>query len=89
MNETGIREAVLRAIREVAPEVDPSAIAGDEPLRAQVDIDSVDFLRVLLGVRRALGIDVPESDYARIATLDDFVAYLAARPGGAVAAPPA
>lgn len=79
MTESEIRDAVVRALQRVAPELDPATLAGDAPLRAQLDIDSVDFLRVLGQLHETLGVDIPETDYARVATLDGCVAYLRER----------
>ena len=39
----------------------------------------MDWLNVLQGLHLRLGVDIPESDYAGLVTLDDIVAYLAAR----------
>jgi acyl carrier protein len=79
MTDTEIRDAVLRALRTVAPEVDPAALAPGVALRQQVDLDSMDFLRVLVELRRTLGVEVPETDYARLVALDDWVKYFAGR----------
>lgn len=48
-------------------------------LRDQLDIDSMDFLNLVIGVHQALGVDIPEADYPRLVTLDGFVTYLVAR----------
>jgi acyl carrier protein len=74
-----IRAAVLRALAKVAPEVDPATIAPGLRLRDQVDLDSVDFLNFLVEIHVALGIDVPDADYAKVQTLDQCVDYLVAR----------
>lgn len=89
MTEPEIRDTVLRALRNVAPEIDPATLAPDVPLREQVDIDSVDYLRVLVELNEKVGVDIPEADYARIATIDQLVAYLVGRTGTARAGPPA
>lgn len=81
MSEQEIRAVVLRALGNVAPEVDFTAVAPDVPLRRQVDIDSVDYLRVLVELNEALHVEIPETDYARIATIDALVAYLAGKVG--------
>jgi acyl carrier protein len=57
-----IRAAVLAAITRIAPEVDPATLKGDERLRQQVDIDSMDFLNMVIDLHRELGVDIPESD---------------------------
>lgn len=79
MTNDEIRAAVLAALRRIAPEADPSTLHGDVPLRDQVDLDSMDFLNFLLEIHAALGVDVPETAYAEVATLDGCVAYVAAR----------
>ena len=75
-----VRRAVLAAITSVAPEVDPNAVDAKRPLREQLDLDSMDFLNVIVAIHRDLGVDVPERDYAKLATLDSAVAYLVAKP---------
>jgi acyl carrier protein len=74
-----VRQAVLRALAKVAPEADPTAIAPDRRLRDQVDLDSVDFLNFLVELHGALGIEIPDADYAKVQTLDQCVEYLVSR----------
>ena len=62
-----------------APEVDFAAIDPRADLREQLDIDSLDFLNALVAIGERTGVEVPESDYAQVATLDAAAAYLAAR----------
>lgn len=73
-----IRTTILNVLSSIAPEADLSALAPDVPLREQLDLDSMDALNFFIGLHAALGVDVPERDYARLATLDDCVAYIAA-----------
>lgn len=80
MGADEIRDAVLAAIAAVAPEADVRQLRGDQPLREQIDLDSIDWINVLAGVQQRLGIAIPDADAARLATLDDWVAYLAAAP---------
>lgn len=82
MTEEQIRAALLESIVAVAPEVDVAALAADTDLRDQIDIDSYDFLQVLVGLHERLGVDVPETDYQRFRTLDSAVRYLAGRVQG-------
>lgn len=81
-----LRAAVFDAIAAIAPEVDPAAIRPERPLRQQIDIDSFDFLNVIIRLHEALGIDIPESDYGELQTLDRTLDYLARRLGGGGAA---
>ena len=77
MTADEIRGAVLGAIHRVAPEADPASLEQDVPLREQLDIDSMDFLRFVTELNKSLGVDVPEKDYPRLATVDGCVDYLA------------
>jgi acyl carrier protein len=79
MNPADIRSGVLETLRGIAPEVETDTLADARPLREQVDLDSMDWLNVLLGLHRRFGVDIPESDYARLSTLQQIVDYLAER----------
>ena len=81
MNAAEIRAVALATLQDIAPEVEPDELRGDKPLRNQVDLDSMDWLNFLLGLHEKLQVDIPEADYAQLVTLDDVVAYLAARSG--------
>ena len=79
MSETETRDAVLRALRRIAPEVGADEIDPGRSLREQADLDSMDFLGFVVALGKDFGLEVPEADYPRLATLDGCVAYLAAR----------
>ena len=79
MTPQEIRRAVVEALSAIAPEGDYDTLRGDRPLRDQLDIDSFDFLNVVIRLHDKLGVDVPEADYPKLATLDSATAYLAAR----------
>ena len=74
-----IRIAVLAIVKRLAPEIDPAKIIPDKPLRTQIDLDSMDWLNVLASIHEKLGVDIPESDYGKVQTLDGIVAYLAGK----------
>lgn len=78
MNPENARDIIVRAIVEVAPEVDVATIAPDEPLQEQLDLDSMDFQAILTAVAEETGLDVPERDYDRLATLSGAIDYLVA-----------
>ena len=77
MSEQQWREVVIRALTEVAPDIDPRAIDPGADLAEQLDIDSMDFLNVIVAIHDQTGIEIPERDYGKLSTLDDAVAYLA------------
>lgn len=74
-----IRASVLAALSSVAPEADASQLHPGEPLRDQLDLDSMDFLNFAVALHAGLGVDVPERDYPKIATLDGCVDYVSAK----------
>lgn len=79
MDSEKIRKAVLATIESIAPEADVHLIRPDQPLRQQVELDSMDWLNVIAGLHDRLSIAIPEADYGRLATLDSIVAYAASR----------
>ena len=74
-----LRAAVLRVLGDVAPEADLTSLAPDVSFREQLDLDSMDILNFVVGLHAGLGVEIPEADYPRLATLDACVEYLAAR----------
>ena len=79
LNEQQIRATIFDVLGRIAPELDPATIKPDEPLRDQVDLDSFDFLNVIIALHERLGVDIPESDYQKLLTLNGMVDYLARR----------
>jgi acyl carrier protein len=86
MNEQQLRDVVISALTEVAPEIDPAAIDPTVSLVEQLDIDSMDFLNIVVAVHERTEIAIPERDYGKLSTLDDAVAYLVAAQGQAAGA---
>lgn len=79
MNREEIRRAVLSALAEIAPEADLDRLAPDAELRETLDLDSMDFLGFVEKLAAATGVEVPDADARRLATLAGAVEYLAAR----------
>jgi len=76
MTEADLKQIVTDAILEIAPEADFEALDPDDGLREQLDLDSMDFLNVVIGLHEALGLDIPEADYPRLFTLTSAIDYL-------------
>ena len=79
MNETEIKTRVIAIIKSIAPEIEEGELRADRPLRDQIDLDSMDWLNVLVSVNEKLHVDIPEADYGKLVTLDNLVAYLRAK----------
>jgi acyl carrier protein len=73
-----IRREVLRALGDIAPEADLSALEVDVSFRDQLDVDSMDLLTFVIALHTRLHVDIPEVDYPKLATLNGCVDYLAA-----------
>lgn len=81
MTRQAIADAVVKALTRVAPEIDPSSLSPDVPFREELDLDSMDFLNFVIALHSSLDVEVPESDYPKLATLNRAVDYLAGRLG--------
>ena len=79
MTKQEIKETVLRVLGQIAPEADLSRIQPSLRIRDQLDIDSMDLLNWVIGLHKELNVDIPETDYPRLATLDGCIDYLASR----------
>ncbi len=76
MTHDQIRQAILDIIADIAPDEDISNVKGDVRLREQLDLDSMDFLDIVMELRKRYNVEVPEADYMQLASLDSSVAYL-------------
>jgi acyl carrier protein len=76
MNRQEIIQAIQDIIHTIAPDEDLSNLATDVRLREQIELDSMDFLDIVMELRKRYGVQVPEEDYKELATLDGCVAYL-------------
>jgi acyl carrier protein len=82
MNREEIIQSVLDIVRTIAPDEDVSDLKTDVRLREQIELDSMDFLDIVMELRKRYGVHVPEEDYKELATLDGCVAYLTPRLAG-------
>lgn len=75
------REKTLALVADVmagiAPEADLSCVPGNAELREAIDLDSIDFQSLVVGLHERTGAPIPEADYPRLLTLDGIVAYFA------------
>jgi acyl carrier protein len=76
MNPTEIQKIVLDIIAEIAPDEDLSQVDPAVALRQQVQLDSMDFLDIVMELRKKHGIEVPEADYHHLESLASCAAYL-------------
>ena len=76
MTKDETKQVVLDIIADIAPDEDISNLKGDVRLRDQMQLDSMDFLDIVMELRKRHNIEVPEADYPNLATLDSCADYL-------------
>jgi len=79
MTKEHIRCAIIEQILEVAPDLEEEDIEPNENMQRSLEIDSFDFLKVLIALYEQLGVEVPEADYAKVDTLEHMVNYFVER----------
>ncbi|TVP77707.1 MAG: acyl carrier protein [Puniceicoccaceae bacterium] len=76
MTEDQVKQIVIDIINEIAPDEDTTALKSEINLRDQMDLDSMDFLDIVMELRKQHSIEVPEEDYPKLASLDSCAEYL-------------
>ena len=76
MTKEACQKLVIDIISDIAPDEDISSVKPDVRLRDQLQLDSMDFLDIVMELRKRHGIEVPEADYVQLASLDSCAAYL-------------
>lgn len=76
MTKDDCKKLVIDIISDIAPDEDLSNIKSDIRLRDQLQLDSMDFLDIVMELRKRHGIEVPEADYMQLASLDSCADYL-------------
>ena len=76
MTTADIREAVLDILSGIAPDEDLSQLKDDVPFREQLELDSMDFLDIVMELRKRYRVQIPEDDYMELRSMDSTVVYL-------------
>ena len=77
MTKEEIKKKIIEQIYEIAPEHEGETIPEDENIQRSLEIDSFDFLNLLTALNDELGVEVPESDYGEVDTLNNMADYFA------------
>ena len=77
------RDEIILAVKDIittiAPDEELSDLSTSEPLRDQIELDSMDFLDIVMELRKRYSVQVPEEDYGALNTLDGCAEYLQPR----------
>ena len=72
-----IAVAVLDELTAIAPEIAAVSVARDRPLADQLDLDSMDWQRLLAALAARFSVELPDADAATLRTIDELARYLA------------
>ena len=76
MTPTDIRSVILDILENIAPDEDLSDLKDDVPFREQLELDSMDFLDIVMELRKRYRIQIPEEDYSQLASMQSTCDYL-------------
>jgi acyl carrier protein len=76
MTPAEIREEVLDILSDIAPDEDLSTLDDSVNFREQMELDSMDFLDIVMELRKRYRVQIPEDDYVNLASMNTTVAYL-------------
>ena len=77
MDEAQARELAAAVLAGIAPEADLASVGPDEDLRSALDLDSMDFMNLVVALSERMGRPIPEADTPRLHTPRGLLAYLA------------
>jgi len=78
-NAEQIHDTILRILSDVAPNADIQALHPDISFHDQLELDSIDFLRLMMSLEKELNVTIFDFDYPKLSTLKGCEAYLAGR----------
>ncbi len=76
MSRDEIRDIIIEIIEDIDEDAEFEGLDADAPLRDQLDLDSMDFLDIVMELRKRYQIQIPEEEYPELATLNSCVNYL-------------
>ena len=79
MTRDDIKEAVREILEEITPDEDLSNLKEDVSFRDQLELDSMDFLDIVMSLRKKYRVQIPEEDYPQLASMASTVDYLEPR----------
>ena len=71
-----IRDVVIDILQDITPDEDLSDLKDDIAFRDQLELDSMDFLDIVMELRKRYRVQIPEEDYPQLASMDSTVTYL-------------
>ena len=79
MTADDIRKAILDILHDIAPDEDLSDLKDEPPFSDQLPLDSMDFLDIVMELRKRYRIQIPEEEYTELSSMASTIKYLAPR----------
>ena len=76
MTRDEIRAVILDILEDIAPDEDLSLLKDEVAFRDQLELDSMDFLDIVMELRKRYRIQIPEEDYPQLASMESTCNYL-------------
>ncbi|MFT6987832.1 MAG: acyl carrier protein [Psychromonas sp.] len=76
MNKNEIKALILEELSNIAPEIEADEVPDDQDMREALELDSMDFLNLVIAVSKRSQVVIPEADYAKVLTLNAMISYI-------------
>jgi acyl carrier protein len=76
MTAAEIRNEILDILGDIAPDEDLSGLDDSKSFREQLELDSMDFLDIVMELRKRHRVQIPDEDYGNLASMSSTVTYL-------------
>jgi len=76
MTPAEIRDEILDILEDISPDEELDDLNDDQPFRDQLELDSMDFLDIVMELRKRHRIQIPEEEYGALASMSSTVEYL-------------
>lgn len=80
-NLLSLLPTLIQLLQKIAPELEANTLRPEQPLRQQLDLDSIDWLNFLISVHQHFGVEIAEADYAQLQSLNDLAGYVQGKRG--------
>jgi acyl carrier protein len=76
MTPAEIREEVIDILEGISPDEDLTNLKDEVAFREQLELDSMDFLDIVMELRKRYRVQIPEESYGELASMASTVKYL-------------
>lgn len=76
MDNNEIKALILEELSNIAPEIEADEVPDDQDMREALELDSMDFLNLVIAVSKRTQVTIPEADYAKVLTLNAMISYV-------------